>query len=114
MSPTVMGFAFVAVIMFAAIWAYVETTFKKMNTTGITQMPPPPRVTPTIMVENVIVGDATYFDNSEPEVLIDVIKIVDGIVYYIKSNSNKQFTAQTELFLSFYTVNVPTKITNTH
>ena len=112
MSANILGFMLVVVIMFVAFWAYAETTFKKMNTTGISQMPPPPRVTPTIVIDDIVIGDATYFNNSAPEILIDVKKVQNGIVHFDKSGYVEAYSMSIEEFRAQHTKRTPTKITN--
>lgn len=112
MSANILGFMLVVVIMFVAFWAYAETTFKKMNTTGISQMPPPPRVTPTIVVDDIVIGDATYFNNTSPEILIDVKEVKNGNVYFDRSGYMDSCFMSIEEFRAQHTKRTPTKITN--
>lgn len=69
------------VILFLLVIAAVATysLFKNRPRTGdtesISEPPAPPQVTPTIIMHDIILGEAAYFDLEVPEVFATIIEV---------------------------------------
>ena len=94
----VIAVALVSSVLYMALTYLVEHRKKPRLPT-----PPPPEVTPTVVVDDVVIGHGTYHLREDPEIVVDIIRVADGMVYFrsYAGNSEEEHLMK-RLFLKLY------------
>lgn len=106
----VIGCIVIAVLL--AFHTYCTKVYQSLNehSNSISIPPEFPQVTPPVIVEQVQLGAGTYFDIDNPENIITVWSVWDGVVSFDTNSNCYLTTLPTADFLLKYTLREQTTI----